>query len=73
MTKKEFIEKYGEEAYQSKIENQKQYYQQHRDEKREYQKNYQKQKREQLGGKYVKNQQPKEVCREDERRLESNY
>jgi len=47
MTKKEFIEKYGEEAYQSKIEKQKQYYQQHRDEKKQYQKNYQKQKREQ--------------------------
>lgn len=47
MTKKEYIEKYGEETYQSKLENQKQYYQQHRDEKKQYQKNYQKQKREQ--------------------------
>jgi hypothetical protein len=47
MTKKEFIEKYGEETYQNKIEKQKQYYQQHRDEKKQYQKNYQKQKREQ--------------------------
>lgn len=47
MTKKEFIEKYGEETYRSKLENQKQYYQQHKDEKKQYQKNYQKQKREQ--------------------------
>lgn len=47
MTKKEYIEKYGEETYQSKLENQKQYYQQHRDEKKQYQKDYQKQKREQ--------------------------
>lgn len=47
MTKTEIIEKYGEETYRSKLENQKQYYQQHKDEKREYQKEYQKQKREQ--------------------------
>lgn len=52
MTKKEYIEKYGEEIYRSKLENQKQYYQQHRDEKKQYQKEYQKQKREQHREKY---------------------
>lgn len=36
MTKKEFIERYGEEAYQRKLEHQKQRYQQHREEKKEY-------------------------------------
>lgn len=54
MTKKEIIEKYGEETYLSKLENQKQYYQQHKDEKKQYQKEYQKQKREQHREEYNK-------------------
>ena len=36
MTKKEFIEKYGEEEYQKKLEHKKQYYQQHKDDKKQY-------------------------------------
>ena len=54
MTKKEIIEKYGEEEYRKYIEEKKQYYQQHREEikqhyqqHREEKKQYQKQYREQ--------------------------
>lgn len=36
MTKKEYIEKYGEEAYRKHLEQQKQHYQQHREEKKQY-------------------------------------
>lgn len=46
MTKNEFIEKYGEEAYQRKLEQKKQYYQQNKEKKLEYQKQYNQQHRE---------------------------
>lgn len=36
MTKKEYIEKYGEEAYQRQLEYWKQYREQHRDEIKQY-------------------------------------
>lgn len=46
MNKKEFIEKYGEEAYQKKLEYQKQYYKQYREEYKKYHKQYYKQHKE---------------------------
>lgn len=59
MTKNEFIEKYGEEAYQRRLEQKKQYYHQHKEENRQYReqhreeikqynKQYKKQHREEL-------------------------
>lgn len=59
MTKNEFIERYGEEAYQRKLEHQKRYYQQHIEEKKQryqqrreeinqYQKQYYQQHREEI-------------------------
>lgn len=40
MAKKEYIEKYGEEAYQRQLEYQKQYREQHRDEIKQYKKQH---------------------------------
>lgn len=40
MTKKEYIEKYGEEAYQRRLERKKKYYQQHKEQKKQYQRKH---------------------------------
>lgn len=40
MKKIEFIERYGEEAYQRRLEQRKKYYQQHKEELKEYHKQY---------------------------------
>ena len=48
MNKKEYIEKYGEEAYQRQLECKKQYKKQHREELLQYNKQYREQHREEL-------------------------
>ena len=40
MTKKELIERYGEEAYQRKLDCQKQYYKKHKEERKQYYKEH---------------------------------
>lgn len=40
MTKKEFIERYGEEAYQRRLDCQKQYYKKHKEERKQYYKEH---------------------------------
>lgn len=47
MTKKEYIEKYGEEAYQRRLEYVRKYREQHREEYNQYHKQYKQQHREQ--------------------------
>ena len=48
MIKKEFIERYGEEAYQRRLEYRKQHYQQHKEQYKQYMKQYKQQHREEI-------------------------
>lgn len=48
MTKNEYIEKYGEEAYSKHLECQRQYKKQHKEENKQYQKQYREQHREEI-------------------------
>ena len=74
MTKKDYIEKYGEEAYQKKLEHQRQYYQQHREEKKQYYQQHKDEIREERKQYYQQYyQQHKDEIREEKRQYMRKY
>ena len=81
MTKKEFIDRYGKEAYQRRLEYQKQHYHQHREERKQYReqhreerKQYQKQYNHQYREEYKQYQkQYREQHREERKQYQKQY
>lgn len=70
MTKKEFIERYGEEAYQRQLEYKKQWNKQHKEERNEYNKQYNQQHKEEAKQYY---QQHKEERKEYMKQYQRKY
>lgn len=74
MTKKEYIERYGVEVYQRRLEYKKQYREQHRDEVRQYQQQYYQQHKEEINEQHKQyREQHKEEMKEYHRQYNRKY